>query len=325
MTRQRARVGAVLRLLLALVVIAIVVVVARRAIGDVDAVLDVIVTIDFIDAVVMLTSLLSVMVANGAIVREVLKTAGVNVPWRDALGVTFVASMLNLVSPLSGAGAMRALYFHRYYGLALSSFAGVVTITSSTSLAMTGLLGALCLVMLGVPGGAAGIVALVVSLAPTLGLAAAIVISRTWSPNDAVATPSAGLVMKVRVQLQRFSLVWRGLAARPASAGKVVTYNVASALLHGIAYATAFRMAGLGEPVAALASSAFARIGSIVAITPAGLGIYEAFGAVSATIVGADAAAAAVGVLVVRLASTLAAIGGGMAFFPLLAKMRSAQ
>jgi uncharacterized membrane protein YbhN (UPF0104 family) len=92
--------------------------------------------------------------------------------------------------------------------------------------------------------------------------------------------------------------------------------------MHAFAFVMAFRIAGVDAHwLVPVASSAFARIGALIAITPAGLGIFEAFGAISASIVGADAAAALLGVIIVRLLSTICSIAGSAAFLPLLGEM----
>jgi uncharacterized membrane protein YbhN (UPF0104 family) len=227
--------------------------------------------------------------------------------------------MLNYISPLSGAGAMRGLYLKRAHGVSYEIFVAVVTTSFVFSLTCSAGLGAASLLALGLPGGHAGLVTLVVSLAI---VASPLLL---WLlPSSSSSSEATTRWQRLQQRLLRLAVSWRGVTKKPALMLLLLLTNVVAVVAHGVAFVMAFRIAGFeGSVFVPLASSAFARIATLFAITPAGLGIYEAFGAVSAQLVGADAGPALLGVLVVRVVSTVVNIAGGLCFSPLLVRFRA--
>jgi hypothetical protein len=193
---------------------------------------------------------------------------------------------------------------------------------------MSGALAVICLVALGVPGGAYGWVALALSAGLVLALMLALWLTPAPQPADAKESAGAKPVelnshWLARIVRSKHAVQmadgWRKLSADSALLTKLALWNLAGVLLHAVAFVFAFRIAGFaGGWLVPVTSSAFARIGSLIGITPAGLGIFEAFGAVSAQIAGADPERALTGVLLVRLFLVALTIVGAIPFLPLL-------
>lgn len=250
----------------------------------------------------IVVSLALVNITNGVVLRDLVGHFGVKLAVRDWLGITLVSTMLNLISPMGGASAMRGVYLKRTFGVPLTTFASMWAASTAFSLAASGALAAAALIGLGVPGGHYGVIALGASIA----IVVAVVLALALVPP--IAPRATGMLAR----LAQISAGWRSMSADRALVAKLASRNIVNALLHAVAFVLAFRMAGFeGAWLVPVASSAFARIGALVAITPAGLGIYEAFGAVSAGIIGASPAAALLGVLLVRVFGVVLAIVGG--------------
>lgn len=256
----------------------------------------------------LLGSLALVMVTNGLILRDLTAQFGARLNMRTWLGITLVASMLNLVSPIKGGAAVRAAYLKRLHGVTYSAFASVLGSSLVCSIAVSAALAAVALVALGVPGGRYGWIALASSVALFIVLVALLrFVPRAPNPTNALAG-----------RLAQIAQGWRTVSSDRRLVTGVICWSVAGALLHALAFVLAFRLAGFnGSWLVPVASSAFARIGALIAITPAGLGIFEAFGAVSAQIVGAEPGPAVLAVLIVRVVATAVTVVGG-AFFSLL-------
>jgi uncharacterized membrane protein YbhN (UPF0104 family) len=256
------------------------------------------------DVVVALVALVVVNVANGLVLRGLVRRLGVHLPVRSWLGITFVAGLTNLVSPVASAGAVRAAYLKRAHDVSLTSFASVFASTMAFGLAVTGAVGAAALVALDLPGGHAGRVALAVSLALVFGLIGALVVG----PHLQLDTERGG----VRGRIARVLAGWNTLGADRGLLVRLALTHGAGALAYGIAAVAAFRIAGFSGPwLVAFGAAAFARLGSIVAFTPAGLGITEAVGVVSAQVLGADGATALLAMVVLRVLSTVVTLVGG--------------
>lgn len=259
----------------------------------------------------LVVALTLINVTNGVILRDLVAHFGVRLTVRVWLGITLVSTMLNLVSPIAGAGAMRAVYLNRTHAVPLTTFASMMAASTAFSLAASATLAAASLVALGVPGGRYGVVALAASVAVVIGVALALALAPATGPTR------KGLVAKIALVADG----WRSISRDRRLLAKLAVRNISNAVLHAVAFVLAFRMAGFdGDWLVPVTSSAFARIGALIAITPAGLGIFEAFGAVSAGIVGASPAAALLGVLIVRVFGVLLAIAGGAAFSPFVVR-----
>lgn len=250
-------------------------------------------------------SLALVMVTNGLILRDLTAQFGARLSMRTWLGITLISSMLNLVSPIKGGAAIRAAYLKRIHGVPYSAFASVLGGTLVCSIAVSAALAAVALVSLGVPGGRYGWIALASSVTVFIVLVA---FMRFVPPAP---KPTGTLPGK----LTQIAHGWRTISNDGPLVAKVVGWSTVGALLHALAFVLAFQLAGFsGSWLVPVTSSAFARIGALISITPAGLGIFEAFGAVSAQIVGAEPGPAVLGVLIVRVVATAVTVVGGAAF-----------
>lgn len=262
--------------------------------------------------VAMAGLLAACMVLNGLVTRDVVACFGIRLRVREWMGVTLVTSMLNLVTPGRGGTAVRALYLKRAHGLQYAQFAGTLAATLGFTLTANAGLGAVALLLLGIPGGASGWLALGTCVAIMLSLVAAIVFAR-YADGDSASESTAVLPRVIRG--------WRTIAADRVLLTRLALWNLINAVAHAAAFAVAFSSAGAsGSHLAAVVSSAFAKMGAVVAITPAALGIFEAFGVVSARIVGEELAASLLAVLLVRIVSVfLILIGGGIMWYTIMA------
>ena len=257
-------------------------------------------------------ALFGVMLINGVVLRDLVAHFGVRLSVRSWLGLTLVGSLLNIVSPVRGGAALRFIYLKRVHGVALTEVATVLMGSTLCSLAVSAALGACTIAALGVPGGVYGWIALATSV-----LMATVLIVGLWFPPPQVKM--SGIVL---ARFTRVVEAWRSLGNQPALLSRVFAWNILAACLHAVAFYLAFCLTSFQESwLVPATSSAFARMGTLLAITPAGLGIFEAFGVVSAAIVGADAGAALIGVLVVRIVGAIVGIAGGLVMLPML--MRS--
>lgn len=254
-------------------------------------------------------SLFGVMLINGLILRDLVAHFGVRLHTRAWLGLTLVGSLLNMVSPVRGGAALRAMYLKRVHGVPLSEVTTVLVGSTVCGLAVSAALGAIAIAALGVPGGAYGTIALLSSF-----LVAAILSVLLWA-----SPPSLAGASPILARLTRVAAGWRSLGERRGLLLRLYVWSGLAAVLHAAAFLLAFRLASFeGAWLVPVASSAFARIGTLLAITPAGLGIFEAFGVVSARIVGAETGAALLGVLAVRVLGTAVTVAGGLVMLPML-------
>lgn len=336
--QQIARLKHVLRLALVLMILAVTLAIGVHFVSthpELWRLLEVSSTVDILGTAV---TLFLVMVTNGVVLRELMAHSGLQLSVRAWLGITLVTSLLNIVSPIRGGVAVRAVYLKRVHGVPYGAFASALSATLAFNLAMSGALAAACLVALGVPGGSYGWVALGASLGLVVTLALAVWLTPPPDPEPKpelgppdpnqpqAATsraPAHGPHWLARALRSRHVVQladgWRKLSQDRVLLVKLLSWNFLGALLHAAAFVFAFNMAGfVGAWLVPVTSSAFARIGSLVAITPAGLGIFEAFGAVSGQIAGAEPAQALTGVLIVRLFSVALTILGAAPFLPLV-------
>lgn len=304
-----------LRLLVAAIVIGSIVYVASRSVSLSADLVAAVGRARVWQLVVAGAALVVVMLGNGLVLRELVAHFGVKLDAKTWVGITFVASMLNFVSPISGAGAMRGLYLKRMHGLPFVSFGAIIATSGVFSLTSNAALAVVSLLALGIPAGDQGKVALAVSCGLLLLPLFLTLLPRAKGLSDDDKS------FKARVL--RVARSWRGVGQDRRLLLRVAVINAVAVVAHGVAFIVAFDIAGFeGSIWVPLTSSAFARTAAVVAITPAGLGVYEAFGAVSAQMIGVDASAAVLGVLIVRVLSTVVSIGGGLCFSPLLVRFR---
>jgi uncharacterized membrane protein YbhN (UPF0104 family) len=261
-------------------------------------------------------ALIGVMTVNGVILRDLAGHFGVCVKARDWLGVTFVGSLLNLVSPVKGSVAARAIYLKHLYALSYIQYASMQAASLMFSLSISGAMALVSLCALGIPGGRAGEAAVLFSILATLSMPVVLILA------PSVEEPKIRALKAVK----RIYDGWVSVRSNRWLIVRLTGWSTLGAVLHAIAFVKIFSFVGLSETaLVAVAASSFARIGTLVAITPAGLGIFEAFSVVSATIAGADSGAALAATIVLRLITSICAIAAGAVFLPVIAyRYRSA-
>lgn len=267
--------------------------------------------------VCMIGLLAACMVMNGLVTHDVVACFGINLRVREWMGITLVTSMLNLVTPGRGGTALRGLYLKRAHGLPYAQFAGTLGATLAFTLWANAGLGAIALLLIGIPGGASGQVALATCIGIVIAVAMVLLLARDRSGRQNDASPG---------WLARVIRGWQRIAADRVLLSRLALWSVINALAHAGAFAIAFSSAGgSGSHLAAVASSAFSKIGAVIAVTPAALGIFEAFAVVSARIVGEGLAASLLAVMLIRIVSvSLSVVGGAVMWNTLTAEYRGA-
>lgn len=231
--------------------------------------------------------------ANGLVIRDLAFHFGIRLKVREWVGLTFVTSLLNLIFPLRGGAVFRAVYLKSYHGLLYTRFISLQAAAVIYALLINALLAGGVLILMGVPGGSSGILTLLACCALVIGIG----LGMRFAPAGDLL-PSR--LAKIGVAVEGWRTISRDQTLRWKLLGSVSLNALGSA----IAYILAFRVAGWsGIPGVPIVSSAFAKIGALIALTPGGLGISEAFGVVSTHLIGEDASVAALAVLVVRALS----------------------
>lgn len=244
---------------------------------------------------------------NGMVMRDLVAHFGPRLRFVEWTGLNFIATALNVLTPLRGGAAIRAVYLKKRHDLDYASFATTFGVGLLFFVAANGSLGAIGLLALGVPGGASGQLALTFCLAIVAATAVAVV----WTPTPAASDH------KVLRPLLRIIRGWRTVADDQTLVTKLAAYTSLNALLHAYAFVLAFASTGFtGTPWVPVVSSASAKIGIAMSITPAGLGLTEAFGVVSAQIVGAGLSSSLLAILVVRAISILVSFAFALLFLP---------
>lgn len=296
------------RWLLGVGVLAVCFALAMRYAGDQQLAVPQVSRADWPQVLCLVLALFAVNLVNGLVLRDLVAHFGVRLRLRAWLSLTLVGSLVNLVSPVRGGAALRAVYLKRVYGVALGEVATVLVGSTVCSLAVTAALGAATIAVLGVPGGAYGWTVLLASAVLAALLAASL----------RIGLPPGSALSRVP-RIRRASEAWRSIGRQPALLRRLLAWNILTASLHALAFYLAFSLAGFADdwrvPVT---SSAFARMGTIIALTPAGLGVFEAFGVLSASLAGANAAGALAGVLIVRVVGAAVTIVAGLCTLPLL-------
>ncbi len=260
--------------------------------------------------ILLALALALVIVCNGLVLRDLSAWFGTRLKAGAWLGVTLASSMLNIVSPVKGGAALRALYLQRMHGMSLTSVAGVLGVSFLFSIVSSAAVATIALLTMGIPGGTAG----AITLAASLAIVVTPIVLLLLAPPVSKAQGNRMLRRAARLYDG-----WRSISRDPPIMRRLLAWNTLATVLHAVAFVCAFRLAGFdGHWLVPVTSSAFARIGALVALTPAGIGVYEAFGTVSAHIAGADAGPALIAVLIVRAVGSIIVIAGGLVSWPLL-------
>jgi hypothetical protein len=122
-------------------------------------------------------ALLGVMLLNGVILRDLVANYGTTLKARSWVGLALVGSLVNLISPIRGGVALRAVYLSRVHDIALSEVGTVLLGSTLCSMTVSAGLAAATIVALGVPGGGYGWTALGLTCLMILGLLTAL-----WIP-----------------------------------------------------------------------------------------------------------------------------------------------
>ena len=302
-------VGRVIRLVVATAVLVVVLVLVGRQLSGEEQALEHLRQADPGVLLAMVLALFACMVVNGMVTRDLVGRFAVRLRASEWMGITLVASMLNLVTPLRGGAAVRALYLKQKHSLPYAKFASTMAAMLAFGLAANATLGLVCILLLGVPGGAYGWMALLVCAFANVALVLALLFARP------VAVKRPGIMAKIG----HIAHAWHEIAQDGVLTFRLALWSSLNAVLHALAFVLAFHSVGFaGSWLAAAISSAFAKMSTVIAITPAGLGIYEAFGVVSARVFGADLASSILAVLVVRLVSVAISVTGGVVMWPFL-------
>jgi len=258
--------------------------------------------------------LFTVMVFNGLVTRDIVAHFGLRLQVREWIGITFVTTLFNYISPFRGGAAVRAIYLKRYHGLPFPKFLSTLAATIAFSLFINAALAGICIIILGIPGDTKGWLALGVCI----GIVTILVLGVLFVP--VMNREEKGIVGKIAIAVKG----WHAINQDQGLKNKLLIWTTINALGNALAFVLAFRIAGWqGEVLVAVVSSAFAKIGSFISIVPGALGVYEAFGAVSAQLIGGHLATALLAILVIRVLSTSIVLIMGTLMLPFLMRSQS--
>lgn len=265
--------------------------------------------------VLLMTALLLLCVMlNGLVTRELVRCFRIDLRMREWFGITVMSSLVNLGVPGRAGVFARGVYLKQRHQLAYADFAGTLAATVAFNAAANGLLGAIGLIALGVPGGFSGWLALFICVSLVLGTVASLAL------GSHLRIEGEGSIANLLSPLSRG---WRIISTNGKLHLRLLVWTFTNAVIHAFTFVLAFRATGADvSPWVAVTSSAFAKVGGLVAVTPAALGIFEAFGVVSAQVAGADLPASLLAVLLVRVLSILVTVVAAAVMWPLLLSSR---
>jgi uncharacterized membrane protein YbhN (UPF0104 family) len=257
-----------------------------------------------------------VMASNGLFTRELVFHFGVKLSVAEWLGITFVTSLLNLTLPFRGGAAARAVYLKRVHDLGYARFLSTLAVTVAFSFFINALIAAACLAYLLWSGQPSSFLALAFCLLMAMGVVLGLII-----------TPRLPMNNKIVAICNKVLDGWDSIAKNKRLVVVLMLISLSNSLGHLLMFMIAFNVSGWqGSSLVPIVSSAFAKIGSFINITPGGLGIFEAFGVVSSRLVGGDIATSLLAVLSIRVITICLALVLGGAFLPFLwARVRSSN
>ncbi len=252
---------------------------------------------------------LGVTACNGLVWRELVGHFGVRLRAAEWFGLAMITSMANYMMPFRGGAAVRAAYLKQRRGFSLGHFGS----TFASGLAfqvLTRLVVALgCLVVLAVLGRRSSGVLIGVCGAGTLAVVATMVFTPRFRRPD----------NRVMAAIWQVGDGWRRLHRNAALVARVFALSVAATLGTALMYFVALRALGTDVGILLAATvSVFSEMVGLLSVTPAGLGVHEAAAALSADLLGAQAAMALVAVLLLRGAMIFVSFTLGPLFLALL-------
>ena len=228
------------------------------------------------------------MLASAGINHILTRRLGARVSGAESVWLTVLATGLNAVTPARAGAAARALYLRRRHGLPLASF-------TST------LYGSYLLLLLagGLSGVVAGLLIEPVARPILVGGAAIALAALTMTMLPVVGRPDGGLLSR---NLARFTSGWEELR-RDRRVIAPVAAMVVLQLIAGIgALWASIRALGVDLSLAEVTVIAAAgTLSTLVALTPGGIGIYEATVAVVSAVVGNEPGIVVAGALLQRV------------------------
>lgn len=93
-------------------------------------------------------SFIGMFIISSLLLKIILNMFSVNMSFLEALGLTSITNISDLVAPFVGGMGVKAAYLKKYHKLSLISFMGLVAIRTTMSLAMVSILGIIGLLIL---------------------------------------------------------------------------------------------------------------------------------------------------------------------------------
>jgi len=222
--------------------------------------------LDALSLVEVLAGIVASLVLGGYQLNVFLRHYEVALPWHRWFGLYLVMSIANIVTPVRGGTGLAAVYLKSAYGLALGRFALMLVATQvlvslvNAGLALAGV--ALSWWLEGVFCPAALVAALVV-------LAACLVV---FAVPAAPESDRWGWRLVVKAVNG-----WHALTRQRALLARLLAITLAQSLTQTACYALIYRALGLDVSLAAVITIVpISIIASLIAITPAALGPYDA-------------------------------------------------
>lgn len=223
--------------------------------------------------IVVLLSLIScIFVVNGYVNALWYRQFGLRLRFFEWFGLSAVSTFGNFVVPLRGGAVSNAIYLKRAHGFAYSSFIGILAAVSILAFWVNSLLGLISLLLIYLLHGFFSQIVTLVFAASFLSLSALM-----WlSPGVEDASHSWFI---------RFSEAingWRKIRAHSIEIFQTVALLVLNIILITFTTVVEFRILGLEVDISkALFLAIFPAFSSIISLTPANLGVREAFAVLS--------------------------------------------
>jgi uncharacterized membrane protein YbhN (UPF0104 family) len=257
--------------------------------------------VKFLDLLLLVTIGVGSVGVNGMVNLCLLRALGADVDCREAFGLSAAGTWLNMILPLQGGAAGRALYLKRRHGVAYSHFVAVQGATYTLFFLIGGLAGMGLWLLLSSRGMDLSPLLLYLCVALTGGMGLLLIMPLPkWAPQNRFARMLASAMEG-----------WQVLK-RPRVAAKVGGLLTLNFLLAALRLGVAFSALGQNvSPSGILFVAVLVSLSQVVRLTPGNLGIREGVTGAMAEVVGSGFGAGVLASGLIRVVTLLVAVALG--------------
>ena len=235
------------------------------------------------------------MVVNGAILGIFIAKFNIMLNWRELIGLPIITALGNYLTPFSGGLVARAAYLKKKHVFPLAQFAALISVTYLVTFWVMGVLGSV--LALGLAGDVKVnwlVIVLFLGVASGISLLLALPAvhfsDRNW------------LLRSINTALEGWELARRDWALL----GKLAALSLINVLLHGASFWITYNALGFKTPfISALLVSLMSMFSILINITPANLGIQEAFISASSALLYLDPGESLLVALIIRITTMI--------------------